>query len=55
MSVEYTNQRMKQAGPKLGQAQLKLGLDFTLIFYTFGFSVFSSVELDWWILFCRFD
>ena len=26
----------KQAGTELGQAQLKLGLDFTLIFCRFG-------------------
>ena len=30
----------KQAGAELGQAQLKLGLDFTPIFCRFGFSGF---------------
>ena len=30
-----------QAGTELGQAQLKLGLDFTPIFCRFGFSGFS--------------
>ena len=39
-----------QAGAELGQAQLKLGLDFTLTFCRFGF-----VELDCRISFCRFD
>ena len=33
---------IEQAGTELGQAQLKLGLDFTLIFRRFGFS-----RLDW--------
>ena len=28
------SQIVEQAGTELGQAQLKLGLDFTLIFYT---------------------
>ena len=32
---------------KLGQAQLKLGLDFTLIFCGFGVSIFGLVELVW--------
>ena len=31
----------QQAGAELGQAQLKLGLDFTPIFCRFGFSGFS--------------
>ena len=35
----------KQAGAELGQAQLKLGLDFTLIFCRFGFSRFGLVKL----------
>ena len=35
----------KQAGAELGQAQLKLGLDFILIFRRFGFSWFGLVEL----------
>ena len=33
----------KQAGAELGQAQLKLGLDFTLIFFTF--SRFGLIDL----------
>ena len=44
----------KQAGAELGQAQLKLGSDFTLIFCKFDSSGFNLVELAWWILFCRF-
>ena len=31
----------KQAGAELGQAQLKLGFDFTLIFFNFDFSEYS--------------
>ena len=34
----------KQAGAELGQAQLKLGLDFNQIKYKFGFSLFDLVE-----------
>ena len=37
----------KQAGAELGQAQLKLGLDFTLIFFKFGSSRFGLVHLVW--------
>ena len=44
-SIEST----KQAGAKLGQAQLKLGLDFISIFCRFGFTGNSLVELVWWI------
>ena len=40
----------KQAGAELGQAQLKLGLDFTLFLGRFGL-----VELVCWVSFCRFD
>ena len=36
------NWKNEQAGTELGQAQLKLGLDFTLIFCRVGFS-----HLDW--------
>ena len=43
----------KQAGTELGQAQLKLGLDFILIFHRFGFSWFGLVEFVGWIQFCR--
>ena len=44
--------RKKQAGAELGQAQLKLGLDFTPIFCRFGFSGFSFyfkglIEKNW--------
>ena len=42
--------KRKQAGAELGQAQLKLGLDFTLFFGRFGL-----VELVCWVSFCRFD
>ena len=34
---------VKQAGAELGQAQLKLELDLTLIFFRFGF-----IELTGW-------
>ena len=42
----------QQAGAELGQAQLKLGLDFTPIFCRFGFSGFSFyfkglIEKNW--------
>ena len=37
-----------QAGAELGQAQHKLGLDFTLILCSFGFSRFGMVELIRW-------
>ena len=40
-----TKQERKQAGTELGQAQLKVGLDFILIFCRFGFSKFGLVEL----------
>ena len=36
-----------QAGTELGQAQLKLGLEFTLIFCRFGFSPFGLIEFVW--------
>ena len=42
------------AGAELCQAQLKMGLDFALIFCRFGFSVFGLIELVWWFLICRF-
>ena len=35
----------RQAGTELGQAQLKLGLDFTLIFCRIGFSPLRLIEL----------
>ena len=35
----------EQPGTELGQAQLKLGLDFTLIFCRFGFTRYNFVEL----------
>ena len=37
----------KQAGTELGQAQLKLGLNFTQIFCRFGFFPFGLMELIW--------
>ena len=40
-----TEKIVKQAGAELGQAQLKLGFDFTLIFCRFGFYSFGLVEL----------
>ena len=45
----------RQAGTELGQAQLKLGLELTLIFSTFGFSRFGSMELVRLIWFCWFN
>ena len=39
----------EQAGAELGQAQLKLGFDFTLIFCKFGSSTFGLVKLFGWI------
>ena len=39
-----------QAGAELGQAQLKLGLDFNQTQYTFGLSKFDLVELVGYIL-----
>ena len=47
---ESIEDKTKQAGAKLGQAQLKLGLDFSLFFGRFGL-----VEFGCWVLFCRFD
>ena len=40
-SNKYNKKIVEQAGTELGQAQLKLGLDFTQIFSRFGFSGFS--------------
>ena len=40
-----TDGKSKQAGTELGVAQLKLGLDFTLIICRFGFSPFELIEL----------
>ena len=39
-----------QAGAELGQAQLKLGLDFIQSYNTFGLSKFDLVELVGYIL-----
>ena len=39
--------RTKQAGAELSQAQLKLGLDFTLIFCRFGLSRFGDLACGW--------
>ena len=41
------DKREKQAGAELGQAQLKLGLDFTLIFCRFGLSRFGELACGW--------
>ena len=38
---------IKQAGAELGQAQLILGLDFTLIFCSFGLSRFGDLACRW--------
>ena len=39
----YVQDKEKQAGTELGQAQLKLGLDFTLIVCRFGL----NLDLVW--------
>ena len=44
----------KQAGAELGQAQLNLGLGFTLILCRFGFTGYSLVDFVLWILLKRF-
>ena len=51
--IDCKKKNEEQAGAELGQAQLKLGLDFILIFRRFGFSWFGLVELVGWIQFCR--
>ena len=38
----HQRKKKEQAGAELGQAQLKLELDFTLIFFRFGFD-----RIDW--------
>ena len=40
---------IKQAGAELGQAQLMLGIDYTLIFCRFRFSRLGLAELVGWI------
>ena len=45
-SLSLDQAEQKQAGAELGQAQLKLGLDFILIFCEFGFTRLSLVQLD---------
>ena len=45
----------KQAGAELGQAQLKLVLDFSLIVYRFVLSRFGLIVLAGLIKFCRCD
>ena len=37
----------KHAGAELGQAQLKLGLDFDWYLYIFGFAIFEFVGIGW--------
>ena len=44
---KWTKIKAKQAGAELGQAQLKLGLNFTLIFCRFGFSGFGFYFIGW--------
>ena len=49
---EHHRKERKQVGAELGQAQLKLGLEFTSIFCIFGFSGFSFylkglIEKNW--------
>ena len=46
---------VKQAGDELGQAQLKLRLDFNEIQFTFGFYLFDSVDLVGWALYFKLD
>ena len=46
---------MKPALAELGQAQLKLELDFTLTVCGFGLSRFVLIVMIGLILFCRFD
>ena len=41
------NRVLKQAWAELGQAQLKLGLDFTLISPRFEFSRFGLIVFGW--------
>ena len=53
--MEYGKTQIEVLHNKLGQAPLKLGLDFTLFLCRFGLVGFGMVELIWWILFCRFD
>ena len=44
---------IEQAGAELGQAQLKLGLDFSFIFFRNDLSRFVLVELVQWIMLDR--
>ena len=41
--------KKQQAGAELGQAQLMLGMDYTLIFCRFRFSRLGLAELVGWI------
>ena len=43
-TLSYTDNSNKQAGAELAQAQLKLGLDFTLIFCRFALSRFGLIN-----------
>ena len=47
LQYRHLCQIRKQAGAELGQAQLKLGLDFTLIFCRFGLSRFGDLACGW--------
>ena len=40
---------IKQAEAELGQAQLEVGLEFTLIFCRFGFYKIGLAELVCWV------
>ena len=53
-NMQVCYKKLEQAGAELGQAQLKLGLDFTLIFCRIDFTGYSLKELVWLILFCKF-
>ena len=55
LKCENQDKTPKQAGTELGQAQLKLGLEFTLIFCRFGYSTFvfmGLIESIWFGMFC---
>ena len=54
-TISVIKKKKKQAWAELGQAQLKMGLDFNQIQYTFGFSLFDLAELVGWTLNFRID
>ena len=54
---EHHRKERRQVWAELGQAQLKLGLEFTSIFCIFGFSGFSFyficlIEKNWFSILC---